>query len=377
MKAFHCTCKTRPALFFESSSCTVCGRTTGLTDSLDQVQAFDYDSERQVYFLAESPEQGYRKCQNFAQYQVCNGMILAENKADSDGLCFSCRFNATIPNLDVPEHLPLWRKMETAKRRALYTLKALGLPLLNGHAHPEQGLTFDFTVDRSANSHFESALPGHAPVMTGHDCGHITINLAEADEVARSKTMLDMGERYRTLLGHFRHELGHFYFDRLIAVDASKHELCKRYFGDDEQDYQQALDRHYQQGAPHDWPQNFISEYATMHPWEDWAETWAHYMHILDTLETAQCAGVVVHSPRLDEQSRVKDLQLPQNADYFNAQTDFDTVLSTWMRFAVVLNSLNRSMGLPDAYPFVLTEQVRQKLKVVHLAVHNQLQQLQ
>lgn len=375
MKAFHCTCKGRPILFFESSRCNACGRTTGMTDDFSELQTFEYDNQRNVYFLADAPESPYVKCQNFAQHQVCNGMV-PQTQTEHGGLCFACRFNDTIPNLDVPEHLPLWRNMETAKRRALYSLKALGLPLVNGHDHPQQGLTFDFTVDRSAGSHFEQALPGHAPVMTGHDCGHITINLAEADEVARSKTMLDMGERYRTLLGHFRHELGHYYFDRLIAVDDTKHELCKAYFGDDEQDYQQALDRHYQQGAPQDWPTNYISEYATMHPWEDWAETWAHYMHILDTLETAQCAGVVIHSPKPDEQSPVKDLHLPQNTDYFNAQSSFEGILSTWMRFAVVLNSLNRSMGLPDAYPFVLTEQVRKKLKFVHFAVHDQLNQL-
>ena len=374
MKTFHCTCSGNPSLFFESTSCTACGRTTGITNDFDQVQAFDLDEKSGFYYLSGQANVQYKQCQNFAQYHACNGMIeLNDNKEASD-LCFACLFNDTIPNLEIEEHLPLWRKMETAKRRTLFSINALPIPLNNLQQAPDTGLSFDFTVDRDVKDHFSSELPNHSAVMTGHDCGHITINLAEADEVARSKAKMDMGERYRTLLGHFRHEIGHYYFDQLISKNPKQHALCKEVFGDDELDYQEALDRHYSQGAPSDWPQRYISEYATMHPWEDWAETWAHYLHIIDTLQTAQENGLalILKKSKLTETS-VADLELPQSNDYFTFQTPFADILSLWMRFSVIFNSLNRSMGLQDAYPFVLSPEVRKKLTFIHYAVHNQL----
>jgi hypothetical protein len=89
------------------------------------------------------------------------------------------------------------------------------------------------------------------------------------------------------LLGHFRHEVGHYFWDRLVATDPHQLEEFRVLFGDDRQDYGEALKRHYDEGAPANWQDTYISMYATMHPWEDFAETWAHYLHIVDTLETA------------------------------------------------------------------------------------------
>ncbi|WP_372882404.1 putative zinc-binding metallopeptidase [Psychromonas sp.] len=377
MKTFRCNCQEQPILFFESSHCLACGRTVGLDDDFKQVVPYDLDEKSGLFFKADQPTVFYQKCDNNARYQACNGMVNLNTFVHVDGkdevLCFACRFNETVPDLTIVEHIPLWRKMETAKRRALYTLKALPVPLRNIIQDPENGISFDFTTDRDVKDHFASKLEDQEAVFTGHDCGHITINLAEANDVARSHTRLAMRERYRTLLGHFRHELGHYYFDQLIANSPEKHALCKQYFGDDELSYQKALDRHYKKGAPADWREHFISAYATMHPYEDWAETWAHYMHIIDTLETAQ--NFSISGSALGgavDTAEVGGLQLPQEY-YFSAQTSITNILDTWMDFSVILNSLNRSMGLRDAYPFVLTQAVRTKLSFIHHAVHNRL----
>jgi len=221
MKTFKCSCKDNHILFFESNCCIACDRVVGLDDHFDRVEPYDLDEKSGQYFKAERPEIRYQKCDNHANYKVCNGMVnldTFERAEDNDEvLCFACRFNETIPDLSIVEHIPLWKKMEAAKRRALYTLKAFSLPLRNISEDQKSGLSFDFTTDRDVNDHFVSTLKGQKAVFTGHDCGHITINLAEADEVARSHTKHAMGEQYRTLLGHFRHELGHYYFDKLIA----------------------------------------------------------------------------------------------------------------------------------------------------------------
>lgn len=378
MKTFKCNCKENLILFFESSHCLACGRTVGLDDDFDQVEPYELDQKTGLFFKAAEPKVHYKKCDNNARYNVCNSMVnlstFVPDPNSEEILCFSCQFNETVPDLTVEKHIPLWKKMETAKRRALYTLKALSVPLKTTKQDPENGLSFDFITDRDVNDHFTTPLKGQAPVFTGHNCGHITINLAEADDVARSQTKMAMGERYRTLLGHFRHELGHYYFDQLIFNFPKKHALCKEYFGDDQLDYQEALDTHYKNGAPANWHQHFISEYATMHPYEDWAETWAHYMHIIDTLETAKNFSFTgsTNGSEADKEDPEK-LNLPQDSFYFYAQTSITDILDKWMEFSVILNSLNRSMGLPDAYPFVLTQSVRTKLSFIHHAIHNRI----
>ena len=381
MKTFKCSCKDHQILFFESNECDACSRTVGLDGNFDKVEPYDLDEKSGEYFKKAQPEIRFQKCDNNAEYEACNGMVNLNNFSPSsiegEVLCFGCRFNETIPNLNVVEHIPLWKKMETAKRRALYTLKALSLPLQNINQDPDGGLSFDFTTDRDVNDHFITKLKNSKTVFTGHDSGHITINLAEANDVARSQTKLAMGERYRTLLGHFRHELGHYYFDKLIAGSPEKHALCKKYFGDDELDYQEALDKHYKNGSPENWSEEFISQYATMHPYEDWAETWAHYMHIMDTLETAKNFSITGSTPgNSADAEEVEDLNLPQGASLFSAQTSITSVLDTWIDFAVILNSLNRSMGMSDAYPFILTKPVRTKLSFIHYAIHDRLDRM-
>lgn len=381
MKTFTCSCKDKQILFFESKSCVACERVVGVDDAFDRVEPYDFDEKSGAYFKASKPEAVYQKCDNNEKYGACNGMVNMDTFVpvpDKDEvLCFACRFNETIPDLSIDEHIPLWKKMEVAKRRAIYTLKALSLPLETILENPQSGLSFDFVADRNAKDHFASKLANQDAVFTGHDNGNITINLAEADEVARSNTKLAMSEKYRTLLGHFRHELGHYYFDKLIIGSPQKQKLCKKYFGDDELDYAKSLEKHYKSGAPKNWSDDFISKYATMHPYEDWAETWAHYMHIIDTLETAKNFNITGStSLEVDVHEDVGDLHLPQESSFLFSGTSIDTILDTWMDFSIILNSLNRSMGLNDAYPFVLTQSVRKKLSFIHYAIHDKLDKI-
>nr|CAA6830485.1 MAG: Unknown protein [uncultured Thiotrichaceae bacterium] len=381
MKTFKCSCEDHPILFFESSHCVACDRTVGLDDWFDKVEPYNLDEASGQYFKASQPETRYQKCDNNADFHACNGMVnldtFVPSGKEGEVLCFACRFNRTIPNLSVVEHIPLWKKMEGAKRRALYTLKALSLPLHDINRNLKGGLSFDFTTDRDVSDNFVTRLKNQEAVFTGHNCGHITINLAEANDVARSHNKLAMGEQYRTLLGHFRHELGHYYFDKLILNSPEKHRLCKKHFGNDGLSYKKALERHYKEGAPDNWRDGFISEYATMHPYEDWAETWAHYMHIIDTLETAQNFSITGSAPGSDiDAEDVGELRLPQGAYFFSSQTSITSILDTWIDFSVILNSLNRSMGMNDAYPFVLTQPVRTKLAFIHYAVHDRLDKM-
>ncbi len=369
MNTFSCTCTSKPALFFESQSCTACGRVVGITNEFTEVEPFNLDKARGLYSKVKSPGKFYQKCANFAQHHACNGMVeVGENNAGCDTLCLACRFNQVIPDLAIKGHLPLWQKMEIAKRRALFTVKSLGLPLVPKTENPAAGLAFQFLVDSDVSDHFATPLPDQEPVLTGHANGVITINLAEADEVSRSAVKLSMGERYRTLLGHFRHELGHYYFDVLVAGDEALTQECKTFFGDHTEDYQAALNTHYEQGAPANWNENYISAYATMHPSEDWAETWSHYLHIIDTLETAKAHGLALLPHKRAGVEAIAGLNLPQ-ADTSDPDQEFEELLKTWMQFSVAMNAINRSMGVQDAYPFVLTQPVRQKLAFVHKVV--------
>ena len=200
--------------------------------------------------------------------------------------------------------------------------------------------------------------------MTGHDNGLITLALEEANDAEREKRRTTMHEPYRTLVGHFRHEVGHYYWDVLVR-DGGLIEAFRAVFGDETADYGAALQAYYANGAPPNWQDNFISAYATSHPWEDFAETWAHYLHIVDTLEMARAFGMYVH-PRLAEPGEL------------DAHVTFDPYLlrepspliETWLPLSNALNSLNRAMGLQDIYPFILSPPVVAKLSAIHDIIH-------
>ena len=198
-----------------------------------------------------------------------------------------------IPDLNIPQNIERWRKIELAKRYVFRSLMRWRLPRPNKIDDPDRGLAFDFLGDVGSNT------GGAAHVLTGHDDGLITLNVAEGDDVEREKRRAALGEPYRTLVGHFRHEIGHYYWDRLVRDDSRRLEAFRAVFGDERDDYNGALQRHYSGGPPMDWSVHFISSYATSHPWEDFAETWAHYLHIVDALETARSYGINVRA-RLD-----------------------------------------------------------------------------
>ncbi|WP_454721061.1 MULTISPECIES: zinc-binding metallopeptidase family protein [Cupriavidus] len=346
MKTFHCG-QCGNLVFFENVSCERCGALLGYVPERAQVCAFEPAGDGVWRCLnGEAAGALYRQCHNYAVQAVCNWMVPADA---ADTLCESCQLTRTTPLLATPNNRLYWWRLETAKRRALYTLSALGLPVVSREVDAEGGLQFDFLED-----------VGEERVMTGHDNGLITMNIAEADDAQREKTRSEMSEPYRTLLGHFRHEIGHYYFDQLVAGTRWT-EPFRALFGDERADYATALAAHYEQGAAQGWEQAYVSAYATMHPWEDWAETWAHYLHIVDTVDTAAACGLALTpgtagEPVLTDQTPVE-------------VSSFDSLMNRWYPLTYVLNSLNRSLGLADGYPFALSPTVVEKLRFVHEVV--------
>jgi hypothetical protein len=291
----------------------------------------------------------YRLCGNSSAYGVCNWAVPVTDSAE---LCQSCRLNEAVPDLSGPGALESWKHLEAAKRRLYYALDQLGLPIDSLVSGTENGLVFSFKQDTADEK-----------VFTGHADGLITINMDEADDPLREKLRKNLGESYRTLLGHFRHEIGHYYWDRLVR-DSRWLEPCRALFGDETIDYPESIKRHYSEGAPANWPRHFVSAYATMHPWEDWAETWAHYMHMVDTLDIARNCRLTFAATSSHAETLTMDAS---EVDF----SSFQALLDAWVPLTVTLNSLNRSMGVNDPYPFVLTAEITRKIQFVHDLVQN------
>jgi hypothetical protein len=199
------------------------------------------------------------------------------------------------------------------------------------------------------------------PVLTGHDSGEITINAIESDPVQRERSKHELHEPYRTLLGHFRHESGHYYWDLLIA-GTSFLEPFRSIFGDDRLDYGEALQRHYSDGPKANWQKAYVSGYATMHPWEDWAETWAHYLHMVDLLHTGRSWKVNIGG---FSDQRVAD-EIPHEAQLTD---EFAMMIDEWVPLTLLANSLSRSLGHEDVYPFALSYEALRKMQFVHQVV--------
>jgi hypothetical protein len=348
MKLFECQ-HCGQLLYFENTRCERCRHVLGYMPDRTVLSALAHESGDCWRSLAVSAE-SFRFCAN-AAYGACNWLMPAHA---AQTFCQACRLNRTIPNLDTPGHLLRWQRLEAAKHRLIYGILRLGLPLTSKAEDPQAGLAFDFLAD-SGPAFRESPL-----VVTGHSLGLITINIAEADDVEREHHRQDMAEPYRTLLGHFRHEVGHYYWERLVRAGPWL-EPFRALFGDERQDYGARLAAHYDEGPLPDWSQRFVSAYAGCHPWEDWAETWAHYLHIVDTLETAGAFGVRVHP----NAGRDRALAMEVDFDPYR-EDDFDVLVQAWLPLTYALNSLSHSMGHPAFYPFVLVPKVMQKLRFVH-----------
>ncbi|MGE0501008.1 MAG: putative zinc-binding metallopeptidase [Rhizobiaceae bacterium] len=321
MKLFSCPhCGQR--LYFENAQCLACG------------SIVLYDPDAVGFVLADA---GRPACANATEC-ACNWVATAEGR-----YCRACVLNRTIPDLSIEGNRGRWIRIEAAKRRAVYTLLAYALPVEPKQSKGDEGLAFDFLAETPG------AGPGGERILTGHENGLITLNVAEADGAERERMRAEMREKYRTLLGHFRHELGHYYWDRLVRDDPARLARFRDTFGDDTTDYMEALNLHYANGAPPDWQSRHISAYAASHPWEDWAESWAHYLHIVDTLEMVDSLG----------------FPLPPGATPV-AHADIGAMLERWLVLSEASNSINRCMGLPDLYPFVISDAAAAKLGAVH-----------
>lgn len=351
MKTFQCSA-CGAGIFFENTHCMQCGAALGYVPPARQMAAFlppEPDGLWPVSGDASEAVAGgtWRPCENYRTAQVCNWMVAAD---DPQPLCACCRQTEVIPGLDRLANREAWAALEGAKRRLCYTLDSLALERPGLAEDPEHGLRF----------HFLEEVGPDDQVLTGHDSGLITLNIAEADDAEREARRTAMGEPYRTLLGHFRHETGHFYWDRLIA-DGPWLDECRALFGDDSANYGEALQRHYRDGPPADWASRYISCYASCHPWEDWAETWAHYLHLIDGLDTAR------HWQARLARGDGLPAGLEQSAG--EGAPFREQLLRDWLPLSRFLNSMNRSLGQHDGYPFVLPNAVLDKLEFVHRVV--------
>jgi hypothetical protein len=359
MRLFICqSCGAR--LYFENRYCHSCNHLLGYLPEADTLTALvrpddaDPADNPGVWLPLACRERPVRFCAN-AEWDACNWLVpMPDDGSAGQAYCAACRFNRIVPALSDPINLARWRKIETAKHWLVYTLMRLGLPLLDRGQDPEHGLAFDFLAP----------VEGEPWPITGHSTGLITLNVEEAEDSIREAARAAMGEPYRTLLGHFRHEIGHFYWDLLVR-DGGPLDVFRALFGDERADYSAALFRHYEAGPPVDWRDRFISPYASAHPWEDFAESWAHYLHIVDTIETANAYGLRVASPAKSGAHWFPDFD-PYGAHSIAEMIDF------WVPLSSAMNSLARSMGQPDLYPFILSPPVIEKLGFIRGLVTGQ-----
>ena len=325
---------------FDNTQCMGCGSEIGYAPLDDRMVVLNENADAQ--------KNAQPRCAN-RELIGCNWLCAPSS---TDNMCLSCQHTTKIPNVADDEQRQHWGRLERAKRRLFYALIKFGLPFEINRDTPNGSLHFELLGD-------EIQPDGkNKRVMTGHFNGKITINIAEADDAIREKNRTTLGEPYRTLIGHFRHEVAHYYWDKLVAGQdiVNKFRDC---FGDEREDYGEALKAHYARGSTPDWQQDFVSEYASAHPWEDFAETWAHYFHMVGGLETAYAYGL---NP---QPLHIGAPFLVQLADPYHV-SDIDTLITHWIPLTVAMNAMNRSMGNHDYYPFVLSARISEKLKFVH-----------
>jgi hypothetical protein len=358
-RAFRCRCG-RP-VFFGNSQCLACGTALGYDPVRGLVLPIE-PAQPEGHWRAvggRRSKRAYRRCSNLGSPAACNWLFESTDRyAGTPPLCRCCRLNRMLPDLSVPENAVYWRRIAQAQRRLVSTLIGLGLPVKSRLSEDtRQGLAFDLL----------HALPGGPAVITGHADGIITLDVQEADDAHREQRRNELREPYRTLLGHLRHETGHYYWQRLVERGIWL-EPFRALFGDERQDYAGALQAHYRDGPPADWRARHVSAYASSHPWEDWAETWAHYLHLRDTLDTARSFGVDGESVELSYE-RFGPEALGEAGAQDPEAAAFLALVNGWMELTGVLNELSRSMGIGDFYPFVLSAPALRKLHLVHRVV--------
>jgi hypothetical protein len=342
MRNFSCS-KCGNKVYFKNIKCLKCGHALGFDAEALAVVALVPGRDPTLYKrVAGNTRDDLRYCSN-AFHGACNWLTRAN---DANTLCVACDLNRTIPNLAEPGNLQAWQELERAKKRLVYSLLRFKLPVDTSPAPPGR-LVFDFTRNTA----------------TGHLDGVITINIMEADAVERERQRQHFDEPYRSLLGHLRHESGHYYWQVLVE-NAGPLEEFRALFGDERANYRDALAQHHSNGPAQDWQDRHVSAYASAHPWEDWAETWAHYLHMVDSVDTAEAEGMEPRAAGL-----IFGSIWPFNKyDVYREET-LDSLLERWVPLTLALNSLSRSMGHADFYPFVIPEPAREKLRFVHRVI--------
>jgi hypothetical protein len=354
MRPFPCP-NCRRLNHFEVRICPGCNATLGYDPAID---AFRFLADQAtVWRDAEGAIADVVVCANNNDYQICNWLVGTD---DATPLCRACRHNRTIPALAEPTVPERWAKIEAAKRRLFHTLIRLGLPLeTKAEERPcIQGLAFDFLYDPVAEQQ------GQPIVLTGHEHGLITLNLIEAEDAERERMRKEMGEPYRTLLGHLRHEVGHHFWSRLVEPDRAALARFRQVFGDERTDYDLALKAHYGDAKTKIWTDAYVSYYATSHPWEDFAETFAHYLHIVDVLATARGFNLSLSDFPQSAQDEVA-------IDFDPYATRTAALAEAMGPLSFAMNAINRSMGQPDFYPFRLSDAIVAKLDFIGEMVAN------
>lgn len=356
MKTSNCQCGNR--IFFENTQCLNCNSLLGyLSDEGVLSSLIQIDDKR---WRSTVNQQDYRKCRNYEDLYGCNWMIPV---SDPGNFCPSCRLSEIIPNLGKQENIERWKRIERAKRRLVYSLFWLELPIEDKKTDPVNGLSFHLMEDHEHYSEFAISPSDKHQVITGHVAGTITLNIAEADSSFREDIRNRLQESYRTILGHLRHESGHYYWDRLVN-NSIYLEGFRELFGNEQEDYQKALANYYQNGPVKDWYTHYVSAYACSHPWEDWAECWAHYLHMIDAMETAYNFGDEIYT---------SDVVVPgqQFSKEYLSSININDIIDEWAKLSVMLNEMNRSLGQADAYPFNVTDVLRNKIAFIHKVITN------
>ena len=349
MRTWECTCGNR--LFFENTECLSCGHHVGWCPACRSISPLlPNDNANGGFLCGRSKCQAeLYKCANYTEQRVCNWCLTQEIGFAPPRLCASCRLTEIIPDLSVEGNRQRWSRLEAAKRRLLCLLDLLQLPYGRAEDGVSLPLSFVFKADAIPQNGVWRTMT-HERVYTGHQDGRITINIREADDAEREKLRVDLNEAHRTLCGHFRHEIGHYYWQMLVPgrLDQEFEET----FGDYRQPtYAEALEAYYRADPPAGWQDHFVSAYATMHPWEDFAETTALYLDMAAVLDTASHADM---APPIDVSA-----------------AELDEMITRYLQLGIAANELNRSMGLIDLVPEVLSAPVRTKLAFVHTLVRD------
>ena len=285
----------------------------------------------------------------------CNWLVPEEQEfGGQHGRCIAHSLIRREPEADDTIAREKLRSTAFVLRRLIYQLIDIGLPV-DPYWRKDGGLAFDLLSSYSAGER----------VVIGHAGGVITIDMVESLDAYRESLRVHLGEPYRTMLGHFRHEVGHYYQNILVETGPARYlDECRETFGDERADYQGEIARHYKFGAPPNWTDAYISEYATMHPSEDFAECFAHYLHITDIVDASREAGLILHADRMRFAFPRDIAPLASYAD-----VPVQQLLADWKWLSLFFNRVNTAMGKNPLYPFDIPPAVARKLAFVHKLV--------